>query len=204
MKKLSLMIAMVLFAATAMFASETAKVGEKAPNFTLKDYNGVEHSLTDFAGKYVVLEWINYDCPFVKKHYESKNMQDLQREYTKKGVIWLAVCSSADGQQGNFTKAELMKKKETMNTAETAYLVDESGKVGKMYNAKVTPDMVVINPKQEVIYLGAIDSTPSADKDDIKTSDNYVKKALDAAMSGKAIETKSSKPYGCAVKYAKK
>src|SRR5690606_1334865 len=131
MKKLSLMIAIVLFAATAMFASETAKVGEKAPNFTLKDYNGVEHSLSDFAGKYVVLEWINYDCPFVKKHYESKNMQDLQREYTKKGVIWLAFCSSAEGQQGNFTKAELMKKKETMATAETAYLVDESGKVGK-------------------------------------------------------------------------
>lgn len=203
MKKLSLMIAIVLFAATAMFASETAKVGEEAPNFTLKDYNGVEHSLSDFAGKYVVLEWINYDCPFVKKHYESKNMQDLQREYTKKGVIWLAVCSSAEGQQGNFTKDELMKKKETMATAETAYLVDASGKVGKMYNAKTTPDMVVINPKQEVIYLGAIDSTPSADKDDIETSDNYVKKALDAAMSGKPVETKSSKPYGCAVKYAK-
>lgn len=203
MKKLSLMIAMVLFAATAMFASETAKVGGKAPEFTLKDYNGVEHSLTDFAGKYVVLEWINYDCPFVKKHYESKNMQNLQREYTKKGVIWLAVCSSADGQQGNFTKDELMKKKETMATAETAYLVDASGKVGKMYNAKVTPDMVVINPKQEVIYLGAIDSTPSADQDDIKTSVNYVKQALDAAMDGKPVETKSSKPYGCAVKYAK-
>lgn len=204
MKKISLVLAMILFAATAMFASETAKVGNKAPEFSLKDYKGVEHKLSDFAGKYVVLEWVNYDCPFVKKHYESENMQNIQREFTEKGVVWLAVCSSAEGKQGNFSKSELEKKHKDYNTAETAYLIDESGKVGKLYNAKVTPDMVVINPKQEIIYLGAIDNVPSTDKADIGKADNYVIQALNSAMNGKNVEVKSSKPYGCGVKYSEK
>ncbi len=204
MRKISLVLAMILLTATAMFASETAKVGSKAPEFTLVDSKGVEHSLSDFAGKYVVLEWVNYDCPFVKKHYESENMQNLQKEFTAKGVVWLAVCSSAEGKQGNFSKAELTKKQKDYNTAETAYLIDESGKVGKLYNAKVTPDMAIINPSQEVIYLGAIDNMPSTDKADIDKADNYVMQALNSAMNGKKIEVKSSKPYGCGIKYANK
>lgn len=204
MRKLSIVIALILFATTAMFASETAKVGSKAPEFTLKDTKGVEHKISDFAGKYVVLEWVNYDCPFVKKHYESENMQNLQREFTKKGVIWLSICSSAKGKQGNFTTAELDKKKKDFKTAETAYLIDESGEVGKLYNAKVTPDMVIINPSQEVIYLGAIDNIPSTDKADIDKADNYVMQALNSAMNGKTVEVKSSKPYGCGIKYANK
>jgi len=204
MKKLSIIIAMFMLAATTMFASDHAKVGEKAPQFTLTDSKGVEHNLSDFAGKYVVLEWVNYDCPFVKKHYESKNMQKLQKEFTEKGVVWLAVCSSAEGKQGNFSKEELMKRQKSLGTAETAYLLDESGKVGKMYNAKTTPDMAVINPAQEVIYLGAIDNIPSADKSDVDKADNYVRNALYAAMSGKTVKVKSSKPYGCGVKYANK
>jgi len=204
MKKLSMIIAMFMLAATTMLAHEHAKVGEKAPQFTLVDANGVEHKLSDFAGKYVVLEWVNYDCPFVKKHYESENMQNLQREFTKKGVIWLAVCSSAEGKQGNFSKEELERKQEEWDTAETAYLIDESGEVGKMYNAKTTPDMAVINPDQEVIYLGAIDNIASADKSDIEKAENYVRDALNADMSGKPVKVKSSKPYGCSVKYAKK
>ena len=204
MRKLSIVIALMLFATTAMFAGETAKVGSKAPEFTLKDTKGVEHKISDFAGKYVVLEWVNYDCPFVKKHYESENMQNLQREFTKKGVIWLSICSSAKGKQGNFTTAELDKKKKDFKTAETAYLIDESGEVGKLYNAKVTPDMVIINPSQEVIYLGAIDNIPSTDKSDIDKADNYVMQALNSAMNGKTVEVKSSKPYGCGIKYANK
>ncbi|PKL80792.1 MAG: thioredoxin family protein [Ignavibacteriae bacterium HGW-Ignavibacteriae-4] len=204
MRKLSIVIALMLFATTAMFASETAKVGSKAPEFTLKDTKGVEHKISDFAGKYVVLEWVNFDCPFVKKHYESENMQNLQREFTKKGVIWLSICSSAKGKQGNFTTAELDKKKKDFKTAETAYLIDESGEVGKLYNAKVTPDMVIINPSQEVIYLGAIDNIPSTDKSDIDKADNYVMQALNSAMNGKTVEVKSSKPYGCGIKYANK
>lgn len=205
MRKLSLLVAAFLMAASVMtFAHEHAKVGEKAPNFTLKDKDGVEHSLSDFAGKYVVLEWVNYDCPFVKKHYESGNMQELQKEYTEKGVVWLAVCSSAEGKQGNFTKEELDERQEELETAETAYLIDESGEVGHMYNAKTTPDMVVINPDQEVIYLGAIDNIASADQADIEKADNLVADALDAAMSGKEVKVKTHKPYGCGVKYAKR
>jgi hypothetical protein len=118
-------------------------------------------------------------------------MQNLQKEFTAKGVIWLAVCSSAEGKQGNFTKEELAKKQKDYKTAETAYLIDESGKVGKMYNAKVTPDMAVINPDQEVIYLGAIDNMPSTDKADIDKADNYVMQALNSAMNGKKVEVKS-------------
>lgn len=204
MKKISLVLAMIVFAATAMFATETAKVGNKAPEFSLKDYKGVEHKLSDYAGKYVVLEWVNYDCPFVKKHYESENMQNLQREFTEKGVIWLSVCSSAEGKQGNFTKAELEKKHKDLKTAETAYLIDESGEVGKIYNAKVTPDMAVINPNQEVIYLGAIDNIASTDKSDIDKADNYVLQALNSSMNGKPVAVKSFKPYGCGIKYADK
>lgn len=204
MKKISLVIALMVFAATAMFATETAKVGSQAPEFSLKDYNGVEHKLSDYAGKYVVLEWINFECPFVKKHYESENMQNLQREFTKKGVIWLTVCSSAEGKQGNYSKKELEDKKNKYNTAETAYLIDASGKVGKMYNAKVTPDMVVINPSQEVIYLGAIDNIASTEKSDIEKADNYVLQALNSSMNGKPVAVKSFKPYGCGIKYADK
>ncbi|MFA7326126.1 MAG: redoxin domain-containing protein [Candidatus Kapaibacterium sp.] len=204
MKKLSIVLALMLFATTAMFASETAKVGSKAPEFTLKDTKGVEHKISDFAGKYVVLEWVNYDCPFVKKHYESENMQNLQREFTKKGVIWLSICSSAKGKQGNFTKSEIEKKRKDFKSAETAYLIDESGEVGKLYNAKVTPDMVIINPSQEVIYLGAIDNIPSTDKSDIDKADNYVLQALNSAMNGKTVKVKSSKPYGCGIKYSNK
>jgi len=204
MKKISLVLAIILFATTAIFAKDAAKVGSKAPDFVLKDKDGVEHKLSDYAGKYVVLEWVNYDCPFVKKHYESENMQKLQREFTKKGVIWLSVCSSAEGKQGNFTKDELDKKQKDFKTAETAYLIDESGEVGKLYNAKVTPDMAIINPNQEVIYLGAIDNIPSADKSDIEKADNYVMKALNSAMNGETVEVKSSKPYGCGIKYANK
>lgn len=195
---------MFMLAATTMLAGENAKVGEKAPQFTLVDANGVEHQLSDFAGKYVVLEWVNYDCPFVKKHYESDNMQSLQREFTKKGVVWLAVCSSAEGKQGNYSMEELKERQKALKTAETAYLIDESGEVGKMYNAKTTPDMAVINPDQEVIYLGAIDNISSADQADIDKADNYVRDALNAAMNGETVKIKSSKPYGCGVKYASK
>lgn len=202
MKKLSIVLALMLFATTAMFASETAKVGSKAPEFTLKDSKGVEHNISDYAGKYIVLEWINYECPFVVKHYESENMQNLQREFTEKGVIWLTVCSSAKGKQGNYTNAEIEKRRKDYKSSETAYLIDESGDVGKMYNAKVTPDMVIINPNQEVIYLGAIDNIPSTDKSDIDKADNYVLQALNSAMNGQAIKVKSSKPYGCGIKYS--
>lgn len=199
------MLAIIFMTATAMMtAHDYVKIGEEAPEFSLIDKDGIEHELSDYAGKYVVLEWVNYDCPFVKKHYKSGNMQKLQREYTKKGVIWLAICSSAEGKQGNFTKDELEERQEEWKTAETAYLIDESGEVGLKYNAVTTPDMVVINPDQEVIYLGAIDNIASADQADIEKADNLVSDALDASMNGKEVKVKTQKPYGCGVKYSKK
>jgi peroxiredoxin len=202
MRAIKLALAIAIFASATLFAGETARVGEESPSFSLKDYKGTTHNLSDYEGKYVVLEWINYDCPFVKKHYETDNMQSLQREFTKKGVIWLSICSSAEGKYGYFSSEEIEKRRNAWKTAETAVLIDASGSVGKMYNAKTTPDMVVISPDQEVIYMGAIDNIASADQADVKKAENYVSQALKAAMSGKEVEVKSSKPYGCSIKYA--
>lgn len=204
MKKLLFTIALILATTSTMLAIETAKVGDRAPDFKLIDSKGTVHTLSEYDGKYVVLEWINFECPFVKKHYESGNMQNLQKEYTKKGVVWLTICSSAKGKQGNYSNEEIEKRKSEWNSSETAYLIDESGTVGKVYNAKTTPDMVVIDPNQNVIYMGAIDNIPSADQSDIEKADNYVVQALNSSMNGEPIKIKSSKPYGCAIKYSEK
>jgi len=199
MRYLNKVFFLLLFS-LALFASD-AKVGEAAPDFTLKDSNGNEHSLSDFNGKYVVLEWVNYDCPFVKKHYNSGNMQKLQKEYTDKGVIWLSINSSAPGKQGNYSNEEINKKAKERGANFNAYLVDPTGEVGKMYGAKTTPHMYVINPEGTLVYVGGIDDTPSTDVDDIETATNYVSAALNASMNGKDITVPVSKPYGCSVKY---
>ena len=182
-------------------ASDKAEIDKKAPDFKLTDTKGKEHSLSDFKGKYVVLEWNNFDCPFVKKHYDSKNMQSLQKKYTGKDVVWLTINSSASGKQGNYSSADLNKKILNYEGSMTAYLVDESGKVGQMYGAKTTPHMYVINPEGTLVYAGGIDDTPSTDVDDVPKSKNYVAAALEASMAGEKIEVKTSKPYGCSVKY---
>lgn len=183
-----------------IFAQE-AKIDAKAPDFKLKDSNGKEHSLSDFAGKTVVLEWINYDCPFVKKHYDSNNMQSLQEKYTQQGVIWLAICSSAKGKQGHFSNDEINNRSNEHNAKFTAYLIDEDGKVGKMYGAKTTPHMYVINSDGVLVYAGAIDDIKSTDVNDVKKATNYVAKALDEVLDGKEVSIKSTTPYGCSVKY---
>jgi len=182
----------------------TAAVGEMAPDFTLTDANGKKHSLSDFEGKYVVLEWINFGCPFVKKHYHSGNMQKLQDSFMKKDVVWLSICSSAPGKQGHYAGKNLLAQIKKEKWQATAYLVDESGEVGKLFQAKTTPNMYVIDPKGKLVYAGAIDSTPSANADDIAKSVNYVSDALTAAMAGKEIKVKATQPYGCSVKYSKK
>jgi peroxiredoxin len=184
-----------------LYAENKAKIGENAPNFTLTDSYGKTHKLSDFAGKYVVLEWINFDCPFVVKHYKSENMQKLQKEFTDKGVIWLAICSSAEGKQGHFDNKEINKRINDYKAKMTAYLIDKDGTVGKLYDAKVTPHMYIINPEGKLIYQGAIDDIKSTDTEDIKKAKNYVRIALESAMNGKPIETKTSVPYGCSVKY---
>lgn len=178
-----------------------AEVGEPAPDFTLVDSHGEKHTLSDYRGKFVVLEWINLDCPFVKKHYKSENMQALQRKYTEKGAAWLVVNSSAEGKQGHCTPEianKLMKKKDM---AVTAFLLDHDGKVGKLYGAKTTPHMYVINPEGVLVYNGAIDDKPTTKLEDVKDAKNYVAMALDAAMNGKDVPVAATQPYGCSVKY---
>jgi peroxiredoxin len=192
--------ALLLILTSFTFAQE-AQIDEPAPNFTLTDSKGETHSLSDFEGKYVVLEWINFDCPFVEKHYNSSNMQNLQKKYTEKDIVWLAICSSAPGKQGHFDSEEINERIEDLGGAMTAYLIDEDGIVGKAYGAKTTPHMYIVNPDGNLIYAGGIDNIPSADEDDIPEATNYVSVALDAAMSGKEVVTKTSKPYGCSVKY---
>ena len=194
-------VVMFLFLFSVITFSQEAKLNEQAPNFKLMDSNGKEHSLSDFKGKLVVLEWINYECPFVKKHYDSKNMQTLQEKYTKQGLIWLTICSSAESKQGNFTNDEINRRSKKHGAKFTAYLVDSDGKVGKMYGAKTTPHMYIINKDGKLVYAGGIDDKASTDLEDIKGAKNYVSLALDELLAGKNVSVQSSKPYGCSVKY---
>ena len=181
-----------------------AEVGKAAPAFSLEDANGKKHSLSDYKNKFVVLEWVNFGCPFVKKHYDSDNMQKLQEAYTKKGVIWLSVCSSNPDGQGFFKGDELKKEIESHHSKATAYLVDADGAVGHEYGAKSTPDMFVIDKEGTLVYAGAIDDKATTEVKDVTGAKNYVKEALDEAMAGKKISTGTTKSYGCSVKYAKK
>lgn len=193
-----MLAAVLLVTSHAMAAVRT---GAPAPDFTLTDANGTTHSLSNFKDKYVVLEWLNHECPFVKKHYNSGNMQELQKRYTDQGIVWLSVISSAPGKQGHCSPEEAQELKEQKQAHPTAVLIDETGNVGRLYNAKTTPHMYIVNPDGTLIYQGAIDNIPSANPADISRADNYVQLALDAAMSGRPIEQGTTKSYGCSVKY---
>lgn len=177
-------------------------VGETAPDFTLPSASGENVKLSSYAGKIVVLEWHNKGCPFVKKHYSSGNMQALQKEYAGKEVVWLTINSSAEGKQGYETAEEALATVKKEGASPTHVLLDPDGTVGRLYGAKTTPDMVVIQKDGSIVYAGAIDDTPTADADDVKTAKNYVRAALDATISGSPVEVSSTKPYGCSVKYA--
>lgn len=176
-------------------------IGKPAPDFTLTDTHGEKRSLSDYKGKFIVLEWINHDCPFVGKHYGSGNMQKLQREYTEKGVIWLSINSSAPGKQGYCTPEQANKLTKKKEAFPTAVLLDPDGKVGNIYGAKTTPHMFIITPEGILIYNGAIDDKPSTKKKDIAKAKNYVRATLDAAMNGKKVAIPTTQPYGCSVKY---
>ena len=187
--------------ATTLLAADSPPVGSAAPDFSLPDANGKTHSLAQYKGKYVVLEWFNPQCPFVKKHYGSDNMQKLQQEYTSKGVVWLSIDSSAPGAEGNLTPEQAKSTMNSWKTHQTALLLDPEGKAGRAFGAKNTPYMFVINPEGKVVYEGAIDSKATPNPADIPSSTNYVKIALDESISGKPVTTAATKPYGCSVKY---
>lgn len=192
-------------AAVAMIFSPNAQaapvVGEMAPEFTAVDSDGNTHNLSDFRGKTVVLEWTNHECPFVVKHYSVGNMQKLQKEATDKGVVWLSIHSSAEGKQGhvNSEEAKAVAKEQGANV--TAQLLDGSGEIGRLYDAKTTPHMFVIDTEGKLAYAGAIDSDSSFKPESIEGATNYVMAAIDALQAGTEIEVSSTKPYGCSVKY---
>jgi peroxiredoxin len=192
------LVTLVAAAGTALAAPQ---VGQPAPEFTLTDSNGQSHNLSDFKGNFVVLEWLNHGCPFVVKHYESGNMQNLQKEYTGKDVVWLSIVSSAPGKQGHMSPGETNEAKQDKGSAATAVLLDEDGTVGRLYNAKVTPELFVINPDGVLVYAGAIDDKKSTDPADVAGAKNYVKQALDEAMAGQSVSEPTTVAYGCSVKY---
>jgi peroxiredoxin len=175
--------------------------GTQAPDFKGTDSTGKTQTLSQYRGKYVVLEWANRGCPYDGKHYRSGNMEALQREWTAKGVVWLSIISSAPGEQGYVTAPQENDYLKNMKAAPTAAILDPDGTIGHLYQAKTTPHMFVIDPTGELIYQGAIDSKATTDVEDIKTADNYLNDALNAAMAGKAVQTPVTRPYGCSVKY---
>ena len=202
MKRLLLypiLIALLLCTAAKLFSA--AKVGEAAPEFTTTASDGKSYRLADYRGKYVVLEWHNNGCPYVGKHYKSGNMQRLQKEWIGRGVAWFTILSSAPGQQGYVTASEENEYVRKMQAAPTAALLDPSGQVGHLYDAKTSPQMIVINPQGVVIYDGAIDDKPTTDLEDVPGATNYVSLALEQAMAGKQVATTTTRPYGCSVKY---
>lgn len=182
-------------------AAEEARVGAPAPAFTATDTRGTTRTLSDFRGKRVVLEWHNQGCPFVVKHYGSGNMQRLQKQLTADGVVWLTVISSAQGKQGYVTPAEEDTYLKEQHAVPTAVLLDPEGSIGRLYGAKTTPHMFLIDEKGVLVYAGAIDDKPSTDAADIAGAKNYVLAAYEEIKSGKPVAVATTAPYGCSVKY---
>lgn len=193
-----------ILAAAVVFASSllhAANPGQAAPDFTLTSTDGKPAKLSDHKGKWVVLEWVNPGCPYVQKHYDSKNMQGLQKEFGGREVVWLAVNSTKPSHQDYLKPAALQGWMKDKGGAPRATLMDEDGKVGRAYDARTTPHMYIVNPEGKFVYVGAIDDKRSSNPDDVKTSKNFVRVALNEALAGKAVSTASTTPYGCTVKY---
>jgi peroxiredoxin len=178
-----------------------AVVGQPATDFTLTDTTGQARTISKLTGSFVVLEWFNPDCPFVRKHYGSGNMQRLQQTYTQRGVVWLSINSAAPGKQGHLTPEAARQFVEKRAAHPTGVLLDPNGAVGRLYGAKTTPHLFIIDPNGVLIYAGAIDDIASPDPRDIPKAVNYVATALEEAMAGQPVSTPESHPYGCSVKY---
>jgi hypothetical protein len=202
-KSLSAVLSLAL-AAGPVAALADVHVGDVAPNFTLTDMHGKEVSLDRFKGKFIVLEWTNPECPFVRKHYGSNHMQGLQRTYTKRGVTWLSINSGAPGREGYRTPEAALATAALQKAAPTDVLLDPKGSVGHMYGATTTPHMFLIGRDGKLLYMGGIDSIPTNKVEDLPMAKNYIAAALDEALAGKPITTKAAMPYGCSVKYALK
>ncbi len=179
----------------------SAEIGQLAPSFTAVDINGEEFKLEDQKGKIVVLEWTNHLCPFVKKHYGSGNMQSIQKSATENGVVWVSIVSSAPEKQGHMSAEEAQALVKEVGANATTRILDESGEIGKMYDAKTTPHMFVISPEGKLVYNGAIDDNPNPDPSSIAKSKNLVIAALDDLSAGRSVEIPRTAPYGCSVKY---
>ncbi len=200
-KNFALLAVIGLAVLTDFSLARAARVGKPAPDFTATDTNGKVHKLSEYLGKFVVLEWTNRGCPYTQKHYNSGNMQRLQRAWTSKGVIWLTVVSSAPGEQGYVTAPEENAYLRENSAAPTAVLLDPTGTVGHLYDAKTTPHMFIINSQGMLIYNGAIDDRPTTDLADVNSAKNYVSASLQEATSGKPVSNPTTRPYGCSVKY---
>ncbi len=190
-----------IFGAFALISAHAAEIGKAAPAFTAKNVKGGSVSLADFKGKVVVLEWVNYDCPFVKKHYASGNLPELQKTSSAKDVVWLTINSSAEGKQGYLEPSEMAGLAAKQGNKASHFLMDTDGKVGKAYNAKVTPHMFIIDQAGKLVYDGAIDSKATTDAKDVASADKLFLNALDAVLAGKDVPNAKNKPYGCGVKY---
>ena len=210
MKKLIILFSLI-FAATMVInlTTETKKnapvvdaiVGEQAPDFEVMDANGNMRTLSEFEGQYVILEWLNHGCPYIRKHYDGNNMQQLQEKYTDQGVVWLSVVSSAPGTQGYMEPEEARQSIEEYGASPTAILLDSEGEMGRAYDARVTPHMFIIDPSGTVRYNGAIDDKPTPRASSLETAHNYIDAAMNSLMNGEEVEVKSNTPYGCGVKY---
>ena len=192
------LLALILFAALPAHA---ATVGAPAPDFTLQSVSAATVKLAQYRGKYVVLEWVNPECPYVRKHYGSANMQRLQKDYTARDVVWLTINSTRAGHAEYKQPAEMAAWMKQMNAAPSATLLDPKGEAGRTYGARTTPHMYIVDPQGRLIYAGGIDSIPSARIEDIKTAINYVRTGMAEALAGKPISQASTRPYGCSIKY---
>ena len=199
--KLAQFILLSLLTAFSLSANAGVTVGKPAPDFTGIDSNGHKHSLSQYKGKIVVLEWTNHDCPYVKKHYHSGNMQQLQKNATANGIVWLSIISSRPGKQGHVSGEQANALSRSRNAAPTAVILDTTSEIGLLYGAKTTPHMYIIDKTGQLVYMGGIDDIPSKNEEDIARAKNYVRAALDAMAAGKTIEDSVTRPYGCSVKY---
>jgi peroxiredoxin len=188
--------------ASLALPARAAQVGSAAPGFALTDTNGRSVNLADYRGKLVVLEWTNHDCPFVRKHYNSGNMQALQKKWTDQGVVWLTLISSAPGTQGHVSPQQAVQLTTSRKAVPTAVLFDPKGGTGQAYAATVTPHMYVISPQGTLLYMGGIDDKPTTRLEDVKTAKPYVDIALQEIAAGKPVSTPVTRAYGCTIKYA--